>query len=421
MYWDDRDGDSRPSIGRWLGPSHHIGSALCYYILTEKATVLSRTSVQHITAEEFETTEMKARVTAYHESLDKHIDATSEYVSEESGDDFVKDDETVPVGYEPDRDYFGLEEAPDIDEIIDGENELTQSDSYDQYIGAEVVLPNSADQSLMARVKRKLRSDDRNHSNYYNPLRDHSRYEIEFPDGTVEELEANVIAESMITECDQDGRHYKLFREISDHRKDSTALNVAQGSFMTSAGNPVSKKTTRGWHILVEWRDGSMTWHRMADIKESYPVQLAEYAVANKINHEPAFKWWVEKTLKRKERMINKVRSKYWRNTHKFGIEIPKSVNEAYKIDRDTGTTHWTRAIEKEMKNVRVSFEKVDGVSESQMKTGKVKPGYSFCSTHMIFDVKMDGSYNHSFELCALWYSWPSRPRFPILMIAGQR
>ena len=136
----------------------------------------------------------------------------------------------------------------------------------------------------------------------------------------------------MITECDQDGRHYKLFREISDHRKDSTALNVAQGSFMTSAGNPVSKKTTRGWHILVEWRDGSLSWHRMADIKESYPIQLAEYAISNKIDHEPAFKWWVEKTLKRKKRMINKVKSKYWRNTHKFGIEIPNRLTKPTRL-----------------------------------------------------------------------------------------
>ena len=62
--------------------------------------------------------------------------------------------------------------------------------------------------------------------------------------------------------------------------------------------------------------------------------------------------------------MINKVKSKYWRSTHKFGIEIPKSVNEAYKIDQETGTAHWTRAIEKEMKNARIAFEKVDGVDE---------------------------------------------------------
>ena len=91
--------------------------------------------------------------------------------------------------------------------------------------------------------------------------------------------------------------------------------------------------------------------------------------------------------MKHKQRIIGKVKSKYWRSTHKFGIEIPKSVNEAYKIDRETGMAHWTRGIEKEMKNVQIAFEKVDGVDEKQMRTGKVKPGYSFCSTHIIFDI----------------------------------
>ena len=73
----------------------------------------------------------------------------------------------------------------------------------------------------------------------------------------------------MVAECDPEGRQYRIFSEISDHLKDDTALNVAQASFTTSAGNPVSKKTTRGWHILVEWRDDSMSWHKLADIKES--------------------------------------------------------------------------------------------------------------------------------------------------------
>jgi len=72
-YWDDRENEARQSIGRWLGPSHHIGSALCYYILTEKATVLSRTSVQHITKEDFATSEMQERVKKYHVLLNQHI------------------------------------------------------------------------------------------------------------------------------------------------------------------------------------------------------------------------------------------------------------------------------------------------------------------------------------------------------------
>ncbi len=242
------------------------------HILTEKATALSRTSVQHITIEEFETIDMQERVAKYHESLNSHIDGESEYSSVENGDDLVKDDVDVPTGYGAEGKYFGLQDKPDIDDVINSENERTQSDSYDKYIGAEIVLPNSADQNLMAKVKKKLMSKDKNSSDYHNPIRDHSIYKVEFPDGSTDEVEANVIAESMVAEFDPEGRQYRIFNKISDHRKDENALNVAQGSFTTSAGNPVSKRTTRGWHLLIEWRDGSMDWHKLADIKESYPV-----------------------------------------------------------------------------------------------------------------------------------------------------
>jgi len=53
------------------------------------------------------------------------------------------------------------------------------------------------------------------------------------------------------------------------------------------------------------------------------------------------------------------------------------------------------------MRNVRVAFEKIDDVTEEQMKTGKIRPGYSYCSTHMIFDVKMDGSFTGKARLVA--------------------
>ena len=92
--------------------------------------------------------------------------------------------------------------------------------------------------------------------------------------------------------------------------------------------------TTRCWSIKVEWKDGSVSWVPLKDLKASNPVELAEYAVANNIEEEPAFKWWVKDTLRKRDRIISKVKAKYWRTTHKFGIEVPKSVDEAYAIDR---------------------------------------------------------------------------------------
>ena len=53
------------------------------------------------------------------------------------------------------------------------------------------------------------------------------------------------------------------------------------------------------------------------------------------------------------------------------------------------------------MKNVRVTFKKLDGVSEDDMKHGFVKPGYKFCGTHMIFNIKMDGKFTRKARLIA--------------------
>jgi hypothetical protein len=70
-------------------------------------------------------------------------------------------------------------------------------------------------------------------------------------------------------------------------------------------------------------------------------------------------------------------------------------------IDQKTGTRFWTDAIDKEMKNVRVAFEKLEGVNEAQMKTGKIKPGFKYVGTHMIFDIKMDGKFTRKARLVA--------------------
>ena len=52
-------------------------------------------------------------------------------------------------------------------------------------------------------------------------------------------------------------------------------------------------------------------WVSLADIKDSYPVQVADYAVANMLTQEPAFRWWVPFVLKKRARILNKVKTKY--------------------------------------------------------------------------------------------------------------
>ena len=96
----------------------------------------------------------------------------------------------------------------------------------------------------------------------------------------------------------------------------------------------------------------STTWIALKDMKKSYLVQLAEYAVQNRISLEPSFSWWASYVLKNCNRVLAKIRSKYWIWTHKYGIEIPKSVKRANEIDEFNQNTLWWDAIMKDMKNV---------------------------------------------------------------------
>ena len=64
----------------------------------------------------------------------------------------------------------------------------------------------------------------------------------------------------------------------------------------------------------------------MKDVKEASPIELAEYAMANHIDNEPAFAWWVPYTLKKRNRIIAKDKTKYWKTTHKYGLGYPRTL-----------------------------------------------------------------------------------------------
>ena len=70
------------------------------------------------------------------------------------------------------------------------------------------------------------------------------------------------------------------------------------------------------------------------ECKNSYPVQLAEYATKNNIVHEPVFAWWIPYVLKKKDIIISKVEYMYWQTTYRRGIRLPKSIKEAKELDR---------------------------------------------------------------------------------------
>ena len=128
-------------------------------------------------------------------------------------------------------------------------------------------------------------------------------------------------------------------------------------------------------------------------LMHSNSVELAAYEVANQLQEEPAFKRWDKYLLCWKYQIMSKVKTRYWWKTYKFGIRITKAAKEVLDIEKAVGTNFWEIAIQNDISNVRVYFEKVAHTVE-EMRYDKVLPRYQDIGCHMKFNIKMDGNFS---------------------------
>jgi hypothetical protein len=137
-----------------------------------------------------------------------------------------------------------------------------------------------------------------------------------------------------------------------------------------------------------------MTWESLNDLKESHPLEMAEYATTQGIDHNPAFNWWVPQVLRLCKHIISLVEKQKMSNLKKntkFGIKVPTLVDHALKINKRNGNTLWADTIAKEMKDVRIAFK--------CLNLGKRAPlDYKWIKCHMFFDIKL-----RTFEGRPIW------------------
>jgi hypothetical protein len=257
----------------------------------------------------------------------------------------------------------------------------------DNYLNAEISVPQGG--TLMkGRVTSRKRDKDSNPIRLANanPILDTSEYTFTFNDGDETVLNANLIAEAMYAQCDPNGNQYVLLDSIIDHKQLDSAIRPSDQKVVRPNRCTYLKRSTIDWQVCCQWKDGSTSWESLADLKESHPIETTKYAVTKGLDHEPAFNWWVPHVLKKRDQLISLVRKPttgYLKRTHKFGIEIPKTVKEALALDRKNGNTLLVDAIKKEMREERIAFNILPDGSSAPI-------GYQKILCHMIFDVKME-------------------------------
>jgi len=271
-------------------------------------------------------------------------------------------------------------ERPDLDGF--------SKETLDSLLSAEVVLPKDSLQFAGKVVGRKRDSDGNliGRANS-NPILDTRVYEVELPDGAINEYSTNMLAEALYSQVDSEGNRFLLLKRILDYKKGPEALSSKDARINNRNGsrNKHQKYTTKGWSFLCQWADGSTSWELFRNLKDSNPIEVAEYIQTQGLSHEPAFSWWAKDILQQKKHIIQKVKTRYWQRTHKFGTCPPKTIQEALKLDEENGNTLWHNAIQKELKNVQVAFKFLDD-------DDSVPVGYKQIPCHIIFDIKMDFS-----------------------------
>jgi hypothetical protein len=199
-YWDDGGfPQGKSKLGRWVGVADRIGQALCYSILAATGAVVYRSTVQPIPREEQCTPAFKARAAALDKGIQEKIgDAAPNgadvaedigiLVDGTEGED--EGDDTLP--YEPEA---TMPEADDFEE-----------EGLDNYITAQVMLPKGKgmQRATVTGRKRDANGNPIGVSNK-NPILDTRMYEVEFDDGSVQEYAANLIADNVYAQVDDEG------------------------------------------------------------------------------------------------------------------------------------------------------------------------------------------------------------------------
>ena len=371
-------------LGRCLGPALNKGNTMSQHVLTESGEILPTQTLRSLTQSEIESPTEK-------EKRQRMDDA----IRLRYGDSKSVPDNWIKRRRKPgDADQY---EAPEVasdepqyyeEETSGKAHEMPEADDIpdlDQYLNAEVLLPQDGEHLRAAQVVGRSTDLNGQPVGEYNsnPILNTRVYDVMFPDGSIQQYGANIIAENIYSQVDEEGHRFLIMDEIIDHRKGDEAIEKADGYTTNQYGKRSRRITTKGWSFLINWKDGSQSWVPLKDVKESNPIEVAEYAMSRGLDEEPAFVWWAPYTLKKRDRIISAVRNKMKQKTHKYGVEIPGSVQHAYDIDKRCGNNYWRDAIKKEMKNVMVAFDILD---HGENATSQFKQ----LGVHLIFDVKMD-------------------------------
>ena len=204
------------TLGRYLGPSPDCGSHMTYKILKVNGEIVHRSTLRSLTLSETEMDVHRLERQRFDDNIARKLGlkaTVADFPPEELTPEWEKYADDDPSSTLPGPPAEDLEPTPELGDI---------------YLNVDILFPRGDKVEKGCVINRKQNSDgDPIGRANANPILDTRRYDVEFEDGQVTELTANVIAESMYAQCDEKGNQYVLLDCFVNFRKNNTALSLA--------------------------------------------------------------------------------------------------------------------------------------------------------------------------------------------------
>ena len=134
------------------------------------------------------------------------------------------------------------------------------------------------------------------------------------------------------------------------------------------------------WDICCKWKDGSTLWEKLSNLKDSHPIQVAQYVIAQGIQYEPAFNWWVYHVVKKRDRIIFMVRwcsLPYLKKIHKFVLSCLRLLKRLMPLTRKWKHSLVRCHTERNGECMKITFQTIP--------EGEKPPnGFQYVNCHMV-------------------------------------
>ena len=186
------------------------------------------------------------------------------------------------------------------------------------------------------------------------------------------------------TDAEEDPDSLFKFRDIVAH----------QGPLESTDPNHKGSK----YNVMVEWESGEVTYEPLTLISKDDPTTCAVYAKKHDLLDTTGWKYLKRyaKTSKRLIRAVKQSRIRQVRASARYqhGFQVPKDYNDAMRLDKENGNTHWQDAMDLELTQIH-EYKVFKDTGKAKFHNGKVvtPDGFQKIRVHFVYAVKHDGRF----------------------------